>query len=58
MSSPSEIVVHHCACDALLLVPLFGILLARHEAGFAEKAQHADRAAFASDRQTTRQVAG
>jgi hypothetical protein len=42
----------------LLLVPLFGMLLVRHEAGFAEKAQRADRAAFASDRRTTRQVAG
>jgi predicted RND superfamily exporter protein len=28
----------------LLLVPLFGILLVRHEAGFAEKARRADRA--------------
>jgi uncharacterized protein len=30
--------------SVLLLVPLFGILLVRHEAGFAEKAQRADRA--------------
>jgi predicted RND superfamily exporter protein len=29
---------------ALLLVPLFGILLVRHEEGFAEKARRADRA--------------
>jgi predicted RND superfamily exporter protein len=28
----------------LLLVPLFGVLLVRHEAGFAEKARRADRA--------------